>query len=86
MSDEELREAIKDTLFLYGIRGEELGSLRPGSVADALLPVVRRYADQRAAEELRAATEELWPMNLGRTATYNVLKIRADALTREATT
>ncbi len=55
MSDDEMRDALIDVLRLYGVRGERLGSLCPGAVADALLPLVRRFA----AEELRAAADAL---------------------------
>jgi hypothetical protein len=55
---EELREALIDTLRLYGIRGERLGSLRPQSVADAVLalPAVR---DALAAQEKVKRVEAL---------------------------
>jgi hypothetical protein len=57
-----LREAMKETLRLYGIRGERLGSLRPGSVADALLalPEVQALmAVEKERDELRATVEAL---------------------------
>lgn len=58
----ELREAIKETLHLYGIRGEGLGSLRPGAVADALLsgPLADVLAERdRLRADLDAATEDV---------------------------
>lgn len=54
---QELREAIKDTLFLYGIRGERLGSLRPGSLADAVLALPEIAALLADAERVRRVRE-----------------------------
>jgi hypothetical protein len=64
---EELREAIVDVLRLYGIRGEKLGSLRPGSVADALLagPLAPLLAAQEAVGRVERIAAYLDSGNAG---------------------
>lgn len=84
-SDDELREAL-------GFALEAVTAVFPGPpplrilrgdlgwAVDVLLPVVSRYADQRAAEELRAAAEDVsWP-TVNATFFRRVLRARAAAL------
>lgn len=59
------------------------------TMADALLPVFRAFAHQRAAEELRSAADSLRDDVLAGLVSINVvrkIRARAAALTREATT
>lgn len=51
----------------------------PEALADALLPTVREIADQRAAEELRAAADDM-PGRPGTNPAQDWLLARADAL------
>ncbi|MCW2902293.1 MAG: hypothetical protein JWO67_4558 [Streptosporangiaceae bacterium] len=54
-------------------------------VAGEVARVAEEQGRRRAAEELRAAAEEIWRQNIGRTATHAALTARAAALAPEAT-
>jgi hypothetical protein len=50
LADEELTAQLADMLVRCGIERGQLGRIDADNVALILLPIVRRYGDQRAAE------------------------------------
>jgi dephospho-CoA kinase len=73
MTDKEITTRLADTLVRCGVERGHLGRIDADNVARILLPIVRKYGNQRAAEELESAAALL---------TY---RFEADKLDRRAT-
>jgi len=81
VNDEDVAARLAEAL--RGINGGSIAPFR-GVIADALLPVVREIADQRAAEELEAAAVDWWKPGRPHRPVRDWLRARAAALRGEA--